>query len=579
MTLMNLVRIVCLAVVLPGMSVGLGVDRTFYSGSVLQREVPHPVQGRAEKGESVTVEFAGQSHTATANELGYWTITLDALAADASPSNLIVRAGQHELIVSNIVVGDVWWVCGEPDGSWETAEQGAAESRVPTYFFRDVTTRVAGGRAFVAPDAFARKFSAYTGVPVGLLVARVDRLSPEILERSLGRSIVNPNPMWILPRIPVAGVIWMPGNEDAKDAHRYAEVMPKDVDVWRTALSTPNDVLPVIAIESRESTPFELTFLREAQRKVSVDDEHMGLIATGDLTRDDHDEVAERMMRWATRLVLGDSSVAVSGPIFDAMRVKGRQAILTFTHDRGGLSFVGDKRRLRGLEVASDDRQFYPANAEIRGDALIVTSPRIRYPSAVRYGYGVEIEGGVQNDDGLRMLPFRTDTWKVAGDGRPAVDDPVTVWQVSRPYGLEESTGLGLLDVDLGPETNASKAVWQDIEPDEAGLVDLSAVLGKDGGRASFLRSTISVPEEQDGRLWLGFDEGIRVWLNGNLVYQDQEGKRRAPGSVVIPVHFYQGENTLMLKLPHDKGAWYAYVGVSALADRRIDGFDVKLSR
>ena len=373
-------------------------------------------------------------------------------------------------------------------------------------------------------------------------------------------------------------MIWAPGDEDADDAYRYQQAMPKLVDSWRQTLVTPNNPLPVIAVESRENGSVDLAFLRDAQRAVWLGDDRMGFVATWDVG-EDREAIAGRLLRWAKRLVLEDTAVAVSGPVFDAMRVKGRQAILTFTHDRGGLSFIDDEGDLRGLEMAGDDRQFYPANAEIRGDALVVTSPQVRYPAAVRYGFGPKMGGGVKNRDGLALHPFRTDSWKVAGDGGPAVDDPVMVWQVSRPYALEESTGLGLLDYDLGPETNASMTVWQAIEPDKTGRVDIAKVLGKDGGRAAFLRTTVSVPEEQDGRLWLGFDEGMHVWLNGDLVYQNQDGKNRRPGSVVIPVHFYQGENTLMLKLPHDKGGWHAYVGVSALEDRRIDGFDVKLSQ
>ena len=435
--------------------------------------------------------------------------------------------------------------------------------------------RVASGPAFAAVDTFARQYTAHTQVPVGLMVTSVANLSPEILEPSLGRSVVNPNPMWNSPQVPIAGVIWAPGDEDADHAHRYRNVMPKVVEVWRDAFKTPNKPLPVIAIESPDSGPVDVTFLREAQRAVWKEDDRMGFVATWGLTRDD---LAERMMRWAKRFVLDDTAVAVSGPVFESMRVKGRQVILTFTHDRGGLSFVGDKGDVRGLEMASDDRQFYPAVADIRGDAVIVTSPRVRYPSAVRYGYGAELRGGVCNEDGLRMLPFRTDSWKVAGDGKPGVDRPVITWQVSQPYGREESSGLGLLDYDFGPETNAATTVWGRAESNKEGVVDLAAVLGKEGGRVAYLRGTISVPEEQDGRLWLGYDEGIHVWLNDSLVHQDQSGALRAPGAVAIPVHFYQGENTLLLKLPHDKGRWFSYVGVSALDDRPIEGFDVKVS-
>ena len=317
----------CVALVLPGMSPGLTLDEAFRPGMVLQREVPYPITGSAEVDASVTVEFAGQSHKATADSSGEWRVTLDALAADASPSNLLVRSGSRDLVVSNLVVGDVWWVCGDSEA----------------------LTLV-----FESARSFADALQLSSGVQVGLMKTSVRHLSP------FARSGDDEAPAavdlsGVMPSVPIGGVIWAPGDEDADDAYRYQQAMPKLVDSWRQTLVTPNNPLPVIAVESRENGSVDLAFLRDAQRAVWLGDDRMGFVATWDVG-EDREAIAGRLLRWAKRLVLEDTAVAVSGPVFDAMRVKGRQAILTFTHDRGGLSFIDDEGDLRGLEMAGDDR-------------------------------------------------------------------------------------------------------------------------------------------------------------------------------------------------------------------------------
>lgn len=57
----------------------LTLPRVFSDNMVLQRDRPMPVWGWAPSGEKVTVAFAGQTKTATADKEGKWTVTLDPL--------------------------------------------------------------------------------------------------------------------------------------------------------------------------------------------------------------------------------------------------------------------------------------------------------------------------------------------------------------------------------------------------------------------------------------------------------------------------------------------------------------------
>ena len=62
----------------------------FSEGAVLQQGVKVPVWGTANPGESVTVEFAGQTKQATAGADGRWMVKLDPMPASAEPGEMVI---------------------------------------------------------------------------------------------------------------------------------------------------------------------------------------------------------------------------------------------------------------------------------------------------------------------------------------------------------------------------------------------------------------------------------------------------------------------------------------------------------
>ncbi len=93
-------------------SAAVKLPKVFGDNMVLQREMPVPVWGWADKGEKVTVSFAGQDKTAEAGEDGAWRVTLDPLKASKEPAELKV-AGTNVITVKNILVGEVWICSGQ----------------------------------------------------------------------------------------------------------------------------------------------------------------------------------------------------------------------------------------------------------------------------------------------------------------------------------------------------------------------------------------------------------------------------------------------------------------------------------
>ena len=84
----------------------------FADHAVLQRDMPVPVWGRADAGEAITVEFAGERQTATADGTGRWQLRLAPLATSAEPRDLTV-SGKGSVTIRDVLVGEVWLASGQ----------------------------------------------------------------------------------------------------------------------------------------------------------------------------------------------------------------------------------------------------------------------------------------------------------------------------------------------------------------------------------------------------------------------------------------------------------------------------------
>lgn len=84
----------------------------FSDHMVLQRDRPVPVWGWVHAGEKVTVGFAGQNKTATADANGKWLVTLDPMPASAEPRSMTVNGSE----IVDVLVGEVptKWVLSGP---------------------------------------------------------------------------------------------------------------------------------------------------------------------------------------------------------------------------------------------------------------------------------------------------------------------------------------------------------------------------------------------------------------------------------------------------------------------------------
>ena len=94
-------------------ALALELATPFADNMVLQRERPVRVWGTAEPGERVTVCFAGQTKSATADAGGAWRVNLDPMAASKENRVLTASGATASKSVRNVLVGEVWFASGQ----------------------------------------------------------------------------------------------------------------------------------------------------------------------------------------------------------------------------------------------------------------------------------------------------------------------------------------------------------------------------------------------------------------------------------------------------------------------------------
>lgn len=117
-----------------------------------------------------------------------------------------------------------------------------------------------------------------------------------------------------------------------------------------------------------------------------------------------------RAARVAAGFVYG-RKIEYYGPIYQSHQVDGSKVRIRFTHVGQGLTIAGGEK-LQGFQIAGADRKWTWADAAIDGDTVVVSSPAVAAPAAVRYAWDSRSPwANLFNKDGLPAQTFRTDDW------------------------------------------------------------------------------------------------------------------------------------------------------------------------
>jgi HEAT repeat protein len=138
----------------------------------------------------------------------------------------------------------------------------------------------------------------------------------------------------------------------------------------------------------------------------------------------------------------------------------------------------------------------------------------------------------------------------------------MTDWRVTGPYSVAGKTGHEILDQPFPPEEpGAPNVEWKE-QPvndrwDNFWHIDLLRSVRGDH-RAAYLRTYVWSEHEQPARLELGSDDGIKAWLNREVIHTNNALRGCGPAQDKVDIRLRQGWNELLLKVTNDGGGWGA---------------------
>ena len=232
----------------------------------------------------------------------------------------------------------------------------------------------------------------------------------------------------IAPLIPYAikGAIWYQGESNAGRAHQYRTLFPDMIRNWRDDWEQGDfpfllvQLAPFMAIKEQPSES-AWAELREAQALSTTKLPKVGMAVITDVgdEKDIHPKKKEPVgarLALAARKIAYGQDVAYSGPTYTSMSVKDGKAVLFFDNIGSGLEARGGE--LKGFAIAGEDQKFVWAKAEIQDNKVVVSSPDVREPVAVRYGWADFPVVNLWNKEGLPASPFRTDDFQMTTFGK-----------------------------------------------------------------------------------------------------------------------------------------------------------------
>lgn len=144
----------------------------------------------------------------------------------------------------------------------------------------------------------------------------------------------------------------------------------------------------------------------------------------------------------------------------------------------------------------------------------------------------------------------------------------ITEWNLISPFDAPDMTYLQTSyppenEIDLSKQYSGKNGVsvgWEKIQADQTGYIRLENRINPPENGIVYGFVNVYSPEDLNTVLLVGSDDGIRIWLNDNLVHTNPAYRGAYPDQDQIPVTLNKGWNKLLIKVLQGSGGWGYYV-------------------
>lgn len=283
--------------------------------SVLQRDRQHVFWGSAPDGAEVTIRTENQA-TSVKSSGGEWTAAFGPLPT-GGPYKITITCGAEQIVLSDILVGDVWLICGQSNAArtikskfpkYVSVYTGFGPVR-PDFYPPDqakqmLTTRrswVASGRASAVGLSFATQLQKSLGAPQGIVHCAFAGTAIQTWYSSEGKSTkigstaawarrLPANAMaaeWVRPidKMPARGVLWWQGESNIPFHADYADHLKQLILEWRSARNDPFMPFVIVQLQDIASEDVNnLSAFRIAQARAANEAGNCIVVPVDDLT-------------------------------------------------------------------------------------------------------------------------------------------------------------------------------------------------------------------------------------------------------------------------------------------------------
>ncbi len=398
----------------------------------------------------------------TASNKAKWETLLKTPKA-GGPYSIQVLAGEEAATIVDVMIGELWICSGQSNMAYSVnngvidAEAAMADSKndqIRFFFVEKATSdhpqdELTGHWEVCGPESmrkfssvgyfFGRKLNEVLTTPIGLInsnwggtpvetwipkdqIEDLEKVQAEVknLNESEGwdRDIATTYNAMIHPitKMKIAGTIWYQGESNTPNATSYSNLFTKMILGWRTKFQNDFPFYYVqIAPYQGYGVPFSAAIVREQQQK-AASLENTGMVVISDLVDDVDDihprykkEVGNRLANRALAETYNEDTPKYQFATLKEQNIEGRNIRIHLENVGEGLVIKGD--RVETLEIAGEDEKFYSADVkiDIKTNALIVKSKKVKKPLFVRYMFGNGAIGNLFDRSGLPVGPFRTD--------------------------------------------------------------------------------------------------------------------------------------------------------------------------
>jgi len=434
------------------------------SGMVLQQNDSAALWGWAGPAEkvSVTTSWNNRTDSTITGNGARWKLKVKTPAAGGP--FIITISSRQSVQLQNIMVGEVWVCSGQSNMEWsynngekDTRTELAACATNNIHFFQVPKTTADAPQddvkaQWVACDSntlksfsavgyfFGKKLQQQLNVPIGLIntswggtpaeVWTPDGLVENDAQLKTAAAKLTPAAWWphqpgytynamIAPftSFSIAGAIWYQGESNTNTNDTYYQLFTTMIDAWRAAWKKDFPFYYVQIAPYKYGNNNIGALLQEAQTK-TMQHPNVGMVVITDLVdsvtniHPSHKrEVGNRLASWALAETYKKPRIVYKNPEYRGAKVKDGSLVVDFSNANNGLQ-IKDKI-IRGFYISGANENWQPAAAKLEKDKIILSNKDIKNPLYIRYGFGNTFSGTVFSTEGLPLVPFRTDTWKV----------------------------------------------------------------------------------------------------------------------------------------------------------------------